>query len=110
MMTMLLRNLRTFPRKTDADSENDYDLQRLDDLRKHPLDINGKELSTLPLLDPLLIENLVTYRKLLGDIIDIHELQAVPGFTIAVIKQILPYVTVKKDLSIHAPVRASEQR
>jgi len=81
----------------DQESENDYDLQQLKYFSRHPLDINGTELEQLSLLDPLLINNLLSYRKLLGDIIDIHELQAVPGFTIEIIKTILPFVTVKKD-------------
>jgi len=83
----------------DQESENDYDLQQLKYFSRHPLDINGTELEQLSLLDPLLISNLLSYRKLLGDIIDIHELQAVPGFTIELIKTILPFVTLRKDKS-----------
>jgi hypothetical protein len=81
----------------DNDTENDYDIQQLRFFLKHPLDINGPDLEQLSMLDPLRITNLAAYRKVLGDIIDIHELQAVPGFTIALIKMILPYVTILKD-------------
>lgn len=91
--------LEDLSQEDDAESENDYDLQQLDRLKKHPLDINGTDLLMLPMLDQLLIDNLATYRRLLGDIIDIHELQAVPGFTIAVIKQIMPFITVRSDAS-----------
>jgi hypothetical protein len=81
----------------EAGAENDYDSQRLNFFVKHPLDINGTELEQLPLIDHYLIHNLTTYRKLLGDIIDLHELQAVPGFSIDIIKSILPYVSIKTD-------------
>jgi hypothetical protein len=84
----------------EGESENDYDAQQLAYFIKHPLDINGSDLDQLPLIGPLLVSNLTAYRKLLGDLIDLHELQAVPGFTIEIIKSILPYVTIKKDISI----------
>ncbi|HUQ67038.1 MAG TPA: hypothetical protein VM101_12835 [Flavitalea sp.] len=94
------------------ESENDYDIQQLKYFIRHPLDINGSELEQLTLLHALQISNLSAYRKLMGDIIDIHELQAVPGFTIELIKLILPYVAVKKEhlsgSSIHERISAGE--
>jgi hypothetical protein len=85
----------------ESELENDYDLQQLKQFIKHPLDINGPDLNQLPLIDPLLIDNLLAYRRLMGDIIDVHELQAVLGFNIDMIKSILPYITVgKQKLSI----------
>jgi hypothetical protein len=81
----------------ESESENDYDLQQLKHLIKHPLDINGSDLDQLPLIDPLHIHNLIAYRRLMGDIIDLHELQAVPGFHIDLIRSILPYITVAKQ-------------
>lgn len=81
----------------EAESENDYDIQQLRYFIKHPIDINGADLGQLKLLDPLLIGNLSSYKSLMGDIINIHELQAVPGFTIEIIKSILPFITIKKD-------------
>ena len=81
----------------ESESENDYDIQQLRYFIKHPIDLNGPDLEQLTLLDPLLISNLSAYRNVLGDIIDIHELQAVPGFTITLIKSILPYITIKKE-------------
>ena len=81
----------------ESETENDYDAQQLSFFIKHPVDINGPDLEQLPFINPILINNLSAYRKLLGDIIDLHELQAVPGFTIEVIKSIMPYVTVGND-------------
>jgi hypothetical protein len=76
--------------------ENDYDIQQLRYFARHPIDINSSDLEHLTWIDPLLVSNLSAYRKLLGDIIDIHELQAVPGFTIEIIKSIQPYITLNK--------------
>ncbi|MBL7699688.1 MAG: general secretion pathway protein GspK [Chitinophagaceae bacterium] len=83
----------------ESESENDYVLQQLDQYRKNPLDINSPEIAEPDLLDPLLIENLTSYRKLLGDILHINELQAVPGFTPDIIRKIRPFVTVRKDMA-----------
>jgi hypothetical protein len=40
---------------------------------------------------------LLQYRKLLGDLIDIHELQAVPGWDRELVTRILPYIKVGGD-------------
>lgn len=83
----------------DVITEDDYDRQQLAHFRKHPLNINGPQdaLAEFSLLDPLLLSNLSQYRKVLGDLLSIYELQAVPGFTVAIIKRLLPYLTVKDD-------------
>lgn len=86
-------------------SENDYESQQLNYFIKHPIDINGSDVEQLPLLHPLLIRNLQAYRKLLGDLIDLHELQAVPGFSHEIIRSILPYVTVNKSVTSLATIR-----
>jgi hypothetical protein len=92
-------NLEELSQDEETESENDYDLQLLANLRKHPLNINGEEIQELPILDPLLVLNLSSYRNLLGDIIDIHELQAIPGFTSDIIKKIMPFVEVRKNVA-----------
>lgn len=84
---------------SDADvSDDDYTEQMLR-YRTHPLDLNAPEstLGSCPLLEPLLIANLVEYRRLLGNLISVYELQAVPGFTVDIIQRIRPYVTVAPD-------------
>jgi hypothetical protein len=54
---------------------------------------DAADLRSLGLLTPLQINNLLTYRRLLGALVSIYELQAVPGFDTAVIRSLLPYVT-----------------
>src|SRR5690349_8548862 len=71
-----MNQLEESAEEEENETENDYDIQQLNYFIKHPLDVNGTELEQLPFLDPLLINNLSAYRKLLGDIIDVHELQA----------------------------------
>jgi hypothetical protein len=80
----------------DGDSDNDYDLQQLEHFQRHPININSDDVEQLIILDRVLINNLFRYRKLLGDLIDLHELQAVPGFSVDIIKKILPYITVDR--------------
>jgi hypothetical protein len=83
----------------EAESEDDYDIQELREYRRHPLNVNGAAdaLNNFPLLDPLLISNLIQYRSTLGDLINIYELQAVPGFTPEIVKKIFPFVTIKDE-------------
>lgn len=93
----------------ETESEDEFDLQQLQNLKRHPLNINdlSVSLSELPLLNALLIDNLISYRALLGEFISIYELQAVPGFTVDVIKAILPYITISDN---EANVRSIKQR
>jgi hypothetical protein len=58
-------------------------------------------LQSLGLLTPLQIKNFLLYRQLLGKLLSIYELQAIPGFDTAVIRRILPYVAVGEDLQPH---------
>lgn len=94
----------------ESESENDDDVQRLAHYRKNPININSKEVHALPLLDPLLIENLRSYRNLLGDLIDVYELQAVPGFTNDIIKRIMPFLTVRKNELTKAGIKERLQK
>ncbi|MEM6265688.1 MAG: helix-hairpin-helix domain-containing protein, partial [Bacteroidota bacterium] len=66
-------------------------------LRRKPLNLNRAtrdELIQLPGMNELLVTNLLVYRKDNGNLTSIYELQAVPGFTVALIEPILPFVTV----------------
>lgn len=65
------------------------------------IDINkasAEDLSELLILNDLQIQNLLQYRESLGDFISLYELQAVPGFDLATIRNLLPFVTTKSDL------------
>jgi hypothetical protein len=86
----------------DAESEDDYSLQQMSVYKRHPLNINGPEssLEEFPMLDPLLISNLIQYRSLLGNLINVYELQAVPGFTAGLIQKLIPYITLSDTRSV----------
>ncbi|CAL1520213.1 hypothetical protein MMC2321_03976 [Chitinophaga sp. MM2321] len=89
---------------TDVVPEDDADWQRLHAWSKHRIQLNEADeatLQSLGLLTPLEISNLLQYRQLLGDLLSIYELQAVPGFEPEVIQRILPYVRVGNDLEPH---------
>jgi hypothetical protein len=81
----------------ETEAEDEYDMQQLQALRHHPLNINDPSVSLteLPLLNALLINNLISYRRLLGNLVSVYELQVVPGFTVDIIRAILPYITVE---------------
>lgn len=72
---------------------------QLDQYRKHPLNLNRateNELSTLG-LSVLQINNLLWYRQLMGDLISIYELQAIPGWDIELIRRIISLVTTNAE-------------
>lgn len=80
-----------------GETEDDSYLQALDHFKKHPININSadaNELRELIVLSDLQIDNLVSYRNLLGKFVSIYELQSVPTWNIATIKKILPYIIV----------------
>lgn len=80
----------------ETDSEDEYNLQQLSHFKKHPVSLNGSpdELRAFPLFDALMVENLLEYRRLLGNLVSIYELQAVPGFSIETMRNIQHLVTV----------------
>lgn len=96
-------NVLPFEELAEADetttAEDDDNLQQLLSYKRYPLNINGpvESLNEFPLFDALLINNLIQYRLLLGSLISIYELQAVPGFSIHFIRQIIPYITINDN-------------
>lgn len=72
-------------------------LQLLEHYRRAPLNLNTAtegDLQELMLLTALQIKQLVQYRRMLGPLRSRYELQAIPGWDLAVIEQLLPYITV----------------
>ncbi|WP_298732125.1 helix-hairpin-helix domain-containing protein [uncultured Chitinophaga sp.] len=77
-------------------STDDTHWQELHTYSRRKLSLNTADaaaLRSLGLLTPLQINSLLTYRRLLGALASIYELQAVPGFDTALIYRLLPYVT-----------------
>jgi hypothetical protein len=85
-----------------AESENEStdDDQLLQDLalfKKNRINLNtaGEEdLIALHFLSPLQIQSFLQYRKILGLFLDLYELQAIPGWDLGTIKNIIQFVRV----------------
>lgn len=93
MAEQQLENFSTMQEEPEDDSY----IQQLAYFTKHPLLINTADkdaLEELGLLNELQIENFISYRRLLGDIVNIYELQAIPGWDIITIRRILPFITI----------------
>lgn len=81
----------------EFETEDDTYLQHLEYWKKYSLNLNAateNDLQQLRLLTPLQISFFMQYRKMLGDLFSIYELQAIPGWDLMTIKKILPFVTV----------------
>jgi hypothetical protein len=85
----------------DEVPEDDAYQQQLVHFIKTPLNLNyadDGQLKELKILSPIQIYNLISYRNLLGSFLNIYELQAVPGWDVALIKILRPYITVSNRL------------
>jgi hypothetical protein len=91
----------------EGQDDNNW-LQQLEYYRKHPLCINtatDEDLRSLHLLNDLQIHNLLQYRSLLGRLVDVHELLAVPGWDAALIQRLIPYITVQDGTTLREALR-----
>ena len=82
--------------------KDDSYIQTLIYFQKHPINLNTatpEELQALHLLTELQIQYLLEYRKLNGKLINIYELQAIPGWDITTINKVLPYIIVGAAVS-----------
>ncbi|TAM99271.1 MAG: helix-hairpin-helix domain-containing protein [Chitinophagaceae bacterium] len=92
--------LEDLAEESEQETEDDEFWQQLELYQKHPLNINRasyEDLTLFTFLNPLQIESLLHYKKLLGELISIYELQAVPGFDIITIRKLLPYIYVSDN-------------
>jgi hypothetical protein len=95
---------------TDEAPEDDALLQQLAFWQKRPMNLNAADagdLQAFPFLTPLHIDHFLRYRNALGPLIDLHELQSIPGWELEVIRQILPFVQVLPALD---PVQTLKHR
>jgi len=101
-------DLEALAEKKDAETEDDdYELA-LTEFSKHPINLNeaGEEdLMQLHIPDVFQIRNFISYRKLLGPLLSVHELQAVPGWDIETIHKLLPYIVVGRDESVYSALK-----
>lgn len=87
----------------DLETEDDSYLQQMIQFQKDPVNINTADelqLRELIVLTPIQIENLIIYRTVLGKLVNLLELQAVPGWNVRTIQKILPYITLGNGINI----------
>ncbi len=87
----------------ESETEDDNYLQQLLQFKKNPLNlnfVNAIELKELRILSDLQIENFISYRKLMGKLISVYELQSVPTWDLFTIKKVLPYIIVGNAISV----------
>lgn len=87
----------------DAVTEDDSYLQEMRYFIKHPINLNYADvglLEQLHILNAVQTANLITYRKLLGFFLSIYEIQAIPGWSLDVIRKIRPFVSVDQKTEI----------
>jgi len=100
--------LESLAERKDADPQDDSFELDLETYHKHPLNLNAasaEDLNQLHLLQTLQVNNFLTYRKLLGPLLTVHELQAIPGWDIETIRKLLPYIMIGRDESLYSAVR-----
>jgi hypothetical protein len=87
----------------ELETEDDSYQQQLSQLRKNPLNLNTAtlaELQVFRVLNELLLLQLISYRNLMGPLLSVYELQAVPGWDIETIQRVLPFVRVGPAKSV----------
>jgi hypothetical protein len=87
----------------DMETEDDGYLQEMQHFLKEPVNLNYANaglLEQLKLLNAVQINNLLSYRKLLGNFLSIYELQAVPTWNLDIIRRIRPFVTVAEKADV----------
>ncbi len=93
--------LEDFILNAGIDEQVDYSdyLDPLERFARHPLDLNRasyQDLLLLPGMNSISAQRLLYHRERFGALTSIYELQAVEGYTVALIREFLPYVTVEK--------------
>jgi hypothetical protein len=102
------QDLEILSAATDSETEDDSYLQQLEQYKKYPLvlnDANADELADLGILSSLQIQQFLSYRNLVGKLVDVYEMQAVPGWDIALIRKILPYIKIAGKQSMGGTIR-----
>lgn len=101
----LEQQLETLAEQQDGETEDDSYLQKLVELRRNRLNLNSadnNDLRQTGMISEIQLQNFIKYRQLLGALISIYELQAVPGWNVETIKKVLPYVFVGNVLSFRS--------
>ncbi|HEX5654674.1 MAG TPA: helix-hairpin-helix domain-containing protein [Chitinophagaceae bacterium] len=89
--------------KEESFMEDDSYWQTLHQYLKYPLNLNKadeQEIRDLTVLTEIQVENFLSYRRLLGELISVYELQSIPGWDLSTIKKLLPFIRVSKEPSL----------
>ena len=95
----LTEELMAYP---DEDVEYEEVYENLLQILSSPYDLNRvarEELQFLRMLSDAQIESFLTYRAEQGNIVDIHELQAIPGFDVSTINKLLPFIRASEPVN-----------
>ncbi len=96
------QQLENLADQQDGETEDDSYLQTLVQFRKNPIDLNiadAADLKELRLISDLQIQSFLSYRDLLGKLVSIYELQAVPEWDIEIINRVLPFIKMGNSVS-----------
>jgi hypothetical protein len=105
--TIREQQLENLTDNQESETEDDTYLQSLMNFRKNKINLNTadvSELRELKFLTDLQIKNFLRYRQLLGNLISIYELQAIPTWDIETITRILPYVRADNALPLSTDI------
>jgi hypothetical protein len=94
-VTQQLENLAS--RNEEELQEDDSYLQELEYYKKHPVNLNGataEDLQALHFLTDIQVINFIRYRHIAGKLIDVYELQAIPGWDLNTINKITPFIFI----------------
>jgi hypothetical protein len=92
----------------DMETEDDSYMQEMVQFQRNPINLNSADaddLKELKILSPMQVENLISYRTILGKFLNIYEIQAIPGWDINTIRKIRPYITVSQDVNLFNSMR-----
>ena len=97
------QQLENLAAESEQETEDDYTIQELEYFRSHPVNLNeasAADLKLLPVLTDLQVESFLNYRRLFGKLLHILELQSVPGWDLATIRYIIPYIRIGATMTV----------
>ena len=91
----------------NGEPDDDSYLQSNAYLSRNKLNLNTADENDLKQLQisDLQIDNFLKYRKLLGPLVNIYELQAIPAWDVQLIERVLPFIKVNDAMSLTASLK-----
>lgn len=101
--SMIEQQFENMAEAENSETEDDSYQQQLQQLRRTPLNLNiatEADLQAFRWLSDLQVKSFIRYRELLGRLISIYELQAVPGWNLETIQLTRPFISVSDVSSL----------